>query len=164
MNADSPIYLVNTAIEYLLIVVFMVGAISLVSLRDKQANAYNTKVEYQSTVSRQLEFGEYNTGSDISNKSECVPGNHVIETIRRYNDGSIRIYVDADKTNSSIYMDDSAVSMNPFDFSTTHLTDIIDPEAYYHPFLIYDTDEMTNQNSTGSEITGISFIKYVPVH
>ncbi len=162
MNADSPIHMINTGIEYFLIVILLLGVFSLESLRDAQANAYNDKVEHQAIINKQLEFGEYDTGFNLQDKSECVPGNHVIETIRKYKDGSIRVFVDKDKNNNSIYMDESAISFHPYEFSVAHLTEVIDPEAYYHPFLIYSSDLMSNRDSSGSEITGISFFKYVP--
>lgn len=162
MNTDSPMHLINTGIEYFLVVILLLGLFSLASLRDVQANAYNTKVEHQAIINDLLEFGEYNTGTDLRDITECVPGNHVIEAIRKYRDGSIRIYVDKDKNDTGIYMDEAAVSLNPYEFSVARLTEIIDPLTYYHPFLIYGSDMMTNMNSTGDEVTGISFFKYVP--
>lgn len=162
MNADSPIHMINTGIEYFLIIILLLGAFALESLRDAQANAYNNKVEHQAIINNQLEFGEYDTGSNLNDKSECVPGNHIIETIRKYKDGSIRVYVDIDKNGNSIYMDESAISNTPYEFSVAHLTEIIVPEAYYHPFLIYGSDLMDDKDSSGSEITGISFFQYVP--
>lgn len=162
MNTDTQINMFNTGIEYLLIVVLLVGMISVSSLRDAQANAYNSKEEHQSLINNQLEFGAYNTGSNLQDKSECVLGNRVIEAIRKYKDGSMRVYVDSDMNNNSIYMDEFAVSLNPYGYSVAHLTEIIDPETYYHPFLIYGSDQMENMSSSGSEVTGISFFKYVP--
>lgn len=162
MNTDSAIKLINAAIEYFLIVIFLLALFSLGSIRNSQAEAYNRKEVYQSTIKNQLEYGGYNTGSNLKDKTECVLGNHVIETIRKYKNSSIRVYVDKDKNGNSIYMDESAVSLNPYLFSVAYLTEIIDPDTYYHPFLIYDNDAMTNIHSSGSEITGISFFKYVP--
>lgn len=162
MNTDSHIHLINTGIEYFLIIIFLVGLFSLKSLREALADAYNNKAEYQALINNQLEFGGYNTGSDLQDISECVPGNRVIEAIRQYKDGSLRIYVDKDKNNNSIYMDESAISLNPYEFSAAHSTEIIDPETYYHPFLIYGTDPMTAVNSSGTEVIGISFFKYEP--
>ena len=162
MNTDTQISMFNTGIEYLLIVVLLVGIMSVSSLRDSLANAYNTKEEHQAIINNQLEFGAYNTGFDLQDKEECVLGNRVIEAIRKYKDGSIRVYVDKDMNDNSIYMDELTVSLNPYGYSVAYLTEIIDPETYYHPFLIYDSDQMDNINSSGSEVTGISFFKYIP--
>lgn len=159
MNSEPITHLVNTAIECLLIVSFIAGAMIFINIRDDQANAYNTQIELQESVNKQMEFEGYNTGSDISNISECVRGNHVIETIRKYKDGSIRVYVDQ-TANGSINMTAAELELNPYLFSVAYLTDAISPSDYYHPFLIYDSDDMTNTNSYGTEVTGISFFKH----
>lgn len=162
MYTDTPIHLIKTGIEYFLIIILLLGINSLVSLRNAQANAYNGQKEYQARINNQLEFGQYNKVSELEDRSEGLLGYHVIETIRKYKEGSVRVYVDKDKNNNSIYMDEAAMTFNPYEFSVAHLTQIIDPETYYHPYLIYDSDRMDDKNSLGIEVTGISFFQYVP--
>lgn len=159
MNIDSATHMINTAIEYLLVVIFIGAIMEFVVLRNNYAQAYNEKVVLQEAVDNQLKYGGYNTGTDTSNKDECILGNHVIEVIRQYTNGEIRVYVDKDALGSEIYMDADTLKQTPYTYSVSALVDRIEATDYYHPFLVYDTKDMTDF-TVGDEVTGITFVKY----
>lgn len=159
MNADSAIHMINMAIEYLLIVIFIGAIMRFVIMRNNYAQAYNDKVVLQEAVDNQLRYEGYSTGTDIGNKAECVLGNHVIEAIRQYSNGELRVYVDKDAFGNNIYMDRDTLRLTPYAFSVAALVDKIEATDYYHPFLVYDTREM-DDFTVGSQVTGITFMKY----
>ena len=160
MNSDSAIHLMSIGLEYLMIAVFIVVVYNFIVLRDDYANALNDKTILQENVDTRLEFSGYDNHGQTSDRSKLITGARLMEVIRLYRDGHIRIYINKDKNNNPITFDSDVAIYDPLRYSVAYLSNQIDSTSFYTSYLVYDTHVMTAvDNVGGDEITGISFVK-----
>jgi hypothetical protein len=164
MFGENIIDNLKMALEYILLGVFFLCAIEFIRIRDEYAQALNNQYSLQETTSQRLEFGKYNTGTTQSSLNECVTADMVIEAIRNYREGDISIYVDKTKNGTSLLLNESTAQTNKSRFTVEYLITAFDFNTYYHPYLVYDSQDVTTGSYTpyGTEVTGIAFLKYVP--
>ena len=66
------------------------------------------------------------------------------------------------KYGGSLLLNDTTAITNADSFSIDSLMDMIDFSTYYHPYLIYDNNDVIGPYQvSGTEITGIAFIQFI---
>lgn len=166
MLIDSAIDAVKIGLEYILLAIFLMFVIRAIELRDDYAKALNDQKTIEQSSKETLEFSIYNTGNDQNNKDETLPADELIACIRNYRNGDISIYVD--DIGGQAYTFDSIAAASEEKsikerFTQKWLTNHLDMQSYYHPYLIYDNQDVSkaeNYNKKGDSITGIAFIKF----
>lgn len=170
---DSPIDVIKLGIEYTLLAIFLMFVVRVLCLRDDYAKALNQKDIIEMSAKETLEFSEFNTGKDQTNKEETVPADEVLACIRKYRDGSVTIYIDhmngaSMNGKSQIYDSSVSTSDDPETnkkYKQSQLIKDLRMTDYYHPYLVYDNMDVTNKasyNQTGDTVTGIAFLYYQP--
>lgn len=162
MYSESSIDLVKIALEYILLAIFFLLSIKVVELRNDYASSYNENQVMVNEVNEKLEFNKYDTGINQNDITECVTADEVIACIRNYRDGSIQVYVNKTKTGSELLLNSLTATTMADYFTQKSLNQIIDFNAYYHPYLIYDTEDITSYTQykhDGLYVSGIAFIK-----
>lgn len=166
MLIDSATDAVKIGLEYILLAIFLMFVIRTIELRDDYAKALNDQKTIEQSSKETLEFSIYNTGNDQNNKDETLPADELIACIRNYRNGDISIYVD--DIGGQAYTFDSIAAASEEKsikerFTQKWLTNHLDMQSYYHPYLIYDNQDVSkaeNYNKKGDSITGIAFIKF----
>ena len=176
MNIESALHMINMAVEYILVALVILVCIRFIGIRNSYASALNDKSALQKEVNNNLEYREYNTGTNQNDPSEYVPGSSVVAAIRKYKDGRINICVyNSCVTDSSgniisfgdrdVALDKDTAISKSYEYTVSHLqkdgAEIIKSTDYYHPYLVYDNDskDMNKFDSKGIEVTGIIFVK-----
>lgn len=166
MDGSSVIDTIKIGLEYILLAIFLVLAIRVIQIRNDCSNALNVRTITEEGTKEMLEFSQYNTGNNQNSKAETIPADEVLACIRNYRDGSVSIYVDNIGENEYVF--DSTVAqsddMNVRNrYTQKWLTNHMSMKKYYHPYLIYDNQDVkdaTVYNKKGENVTGIAFLMY----
>lgn len=166
MLIDNAIDVIKIGLEYILLAIFLMFVIRTIELRDDYAKALNDQKTIEQSSNETLEFSIYNTGSDQHNKNETLPADELIACIRNYRNGDVSIYVD-DIGGQAYTFDSSIATSENADLKSRYtqkwLVNHLDMKSYYHPYLVYDNQDVTKSssyNKKGDSITGIAFIKF----
>lgn len=158
MFVDSVIDLFKMALEWILIGIFVILVIRVMSVRDSYATKITEKQVRESAVNESLEFSKYNTGINQTDISECILASEVIACIRKYDRGELPIYVTKADGSGKLYNQNTSKD----DYKLASIESQIDYNAYYHPYLVYDTESVTQSYTTlehaGDEVVGIIFV------
>lgn len=162
MLSENAIDMIRIALEYITLGIFLFCVVKFIGLRNDYAEALNREYDLQVQTQERLEFGKYNTGLNQSDKSECLTADMVLEALRKYNDGSVCIYVDHMKDGSSLSVDGTNAASLKNKLTVQALTNNLDmTKAKYHPYLVYDNQNMKGPyTGKGIEVKGIAFIRY----
>lgn len=173
MTRETIEEMITIGIEFLTVAIFLVFVVNFVGIKNDFAEVKNNKIVTAHNIRQYREFGKYETGftpetDDANYKNECLYADDVVEAIRNYRNGSIEIYVD--KPNSSgvpVHLTKSDAEQNPSNYSMEVLMSTakgIDYNALFHPYLIYNGDDVTDptfhNNYSSGTVTGIAFVRY----
>lgn len=167
MNTEAIFDAIKLGVEYIMIAVFIGLAIKVVSIRNSYAETLNEQEISASTIRETLEFSMYNTGTDQNDRDEWMTGDEVIACFRKYRSGEIQVYLDKTSSNTSLLLNRDTAHQTTSDnktevFSLQNLLQIIDTTKFYHPYLVYDNENIANPSKyshSGDYISGIAFIR-----
>ncbi len=173
MTRETIEEMITIGVEFLTVAVFLVFVVNFIGIKNDFAEVKNNKIVTAHNVRQYREFGKYETGfsleaDDASYKEECLYPDDVVEAIRNYRDGSIEIYVDIPNSSGNpIHLTKNDAELNPSNYSMEVLTSTargIDQNALFHPYLIYNGNDVDNpdfyNNHSSGTVTGIAFVRY----
>ena len=174
MHTESTIDAIKLGVEYIMIVIFIGLAIKVLALRNDYANSLNEQEISEANLKETLEFSMYNTGIDQNNRDEWMTGDEVVACFRKYRNGSVQVYLDKAKDGSSLLLNSQTFQNKSIlngrevnTFSLEYLLTAIDMSSFYHPYLVYDDEDITNPDSyqhSGASVSGITFMKVCQEH
>ncbi len=141
MDQNSPIELIQLAVEYILIGAFLVMVTYAMSIRDDLADTRNQQIASEKNVQQYREFNSYNlgecTGAGCTNH---IYGDEVIELIRRYYDDSeFEIYVNKTSgTGTSLTVNITNTTLYPEVYTLANLQKLFNSKSEFHPYLVYN--------------------------